>query len=349
MGQVFVVTGKSQESVDGLAAGDIGAVAKLSSALTGDTLTQRDKPLVLPRLDFPQHVYQMAVYPKSKADLDKMTSALGRITEEDPSLKVIRDPDTLQILMGGLGDTHIEVAVEKIKRKFGVEIQLETPRVPYKETIAASSKVQYRHKKQTGGHGQFADVWLELEPVSRGAGFEFGNKVVGGSVPREYIPSVQKGVVKAMAGGVLAGYPVVDVKATLVDGSFHPVDSSGISFEIAGGHALTQGIREASPVILEPIMRIEIIVPESDTGEVMGDLNGRRARILGMLPLGGGTTTIEAEIPQSEVLRYATDLRSQTQGRGSFKVQFDHYEEVPQHLVQRIVEQREEAEARAGA
>ena len=347
VGQAFVVRGKSQESVDGLAAGDIGAVAKLSSALAGDTLTQRDRPLVLPRLDFPAHVYQMAVLPNSKADLDKMTSALARIGEEDPSLRVIREPDTLQILLGGLGETHVEVAVEKIKRKFGVDIQLETPRVPYKETIAGSARVQYRHKKQTGGHGQFADVWLEVEPVSRGAGFEFGNKVVGGAVPREYVPSVQKGVVKAMAGGVLAGYPVVDVKATLVDGSFHPVDSSGISFEIAGGHALTLGIREASPVILEPIMRIEITVPESDTGEVMGDLNGRRARILGMVPIGGGLTTIEAEVPQAEVLRYATDLRSQTQGRGSFSVQFHHYEGVPQHLVQRIVDQREEVEVRA--
>ena len=344
--QVFVVTGKSQEAIDELAPGDIGAVAKLSSVNTGDTLCQKDKPFLLMGLDFPSPVYQMAVHPKSKADLDKMTSALSRISEEDPSLKVIREPDTLEMLLGGLGDTHVSVAVEKMKRKFGAEIQLETPKVPYKETIASRAKVEYRHKKQTGGHGQFGHVWLELEPLERGAGFQFDSKVVGGSVPREYIPSVQKGCLKAIGDGVTAGYPVVDLKATLVDGSFHPVDSSGVSFEIAGGHALSKGIKEASPILLEPIMVAQITVPESDTGDVMGDLNSRRARILGMTPLGEGTTLIEAEVPQAEMLRYATELRSQTQGRGSFTLQSGHYEEVPAHLTQQIAEASERAEAR---
>ena len=342
--QVFTVTGKAQEPVDELAPGDIGAVAKLTSVLTGDTLADGSAPLRLPGLEFPAPVYQMAVYPGSKADLDKISSALARITEEDPSLQVIREPNTLEMLLSGLGDTHVEVAVDKMKRKFGVDILLQTPKVPYMETIVASSKVEYRHKKQSGGHGQFAHVWLEIEPLGRGVGFEFGQKVVGGSVPREYIPAVEKGVQKAMADGVVAGFPLVDLKATLVDGSFHPVDSSGISFEIAGGHALSKGITEASPVLLEPIMLARIAVPESDTGEIMGDLNGKRARILGMVPQDDGITVVEAQVPQAEMLRYATDLRSQTQGRGTYTIEFDHYDEVPGHLVQRIVDARQEAE-----
>ena len=348
IGQVFVVRGKSQEAVDDLAPGDIGAVAKLSSVATGDTLCERDRPLLLPGLEFPGPVYQMAVYPKSKADLDKMTAAVARISEEDPSLGVTRDADTLEMLLGGLGDTHVAVAVEKMKRKFGVEIVLETPKVAYKETIGSSTRVEYRHKKQTGGHGQFAHVWLELEPLPRGAGFEFLHRIVGGSVPREYVGPVEKGVQKAMADGVVGGFPVVDLKASLVDGSFHPVDSSGVSFEIAGGHALSKGISQAKPVLLEPVVMAQITVPESDAGDVMGDLNGRRARISGMTPQGDGRTTIKAEVPQAEMLHYATELRSQTQGRGEFTVKFDHYDEVPAHLVQRIVEaQKEAAEARA--
>jgi len=251
------------------------------------------------------------------------------------------------MLLEGLGDTHVSVAVEKIQRKFGVEILLEAPKVPYQETVSGSSRVEYRHKKQTGGHGQFAHVWLEVEPKARGSGFEFAAKVVGGSVPKEYIPSVQKGCLKAMDEGVIAGYPVVDVKATLVDGSFHPVDSSGVSFEIAGSHAIRDGIREANPVLLEPIMRARIMVPESDTGDVMGDMNSKRARILGMIPAEGGATTIEVEVPQAEMLRYATELRSLTQGRGSFTIEFERHEEVPGHMVDRIVGQLQEA--RAGA
>ncbi len=347
VGQVFAVTGKSQEPVSELVPGDIGAVAKLSSVVTGDTLGSRDDPLVLPGLEFPAPVYNMAVSPKSKADLDKMTGALARITEDDPSLIITREPDTHEILLGGMGDTHVEVAVEKMARKFGAEVELATPKVPYKETVSASTKAEYRHKKQTGGHGQFAHVILEIEPLPRGAGFEFDQRVVGGSVPREYIPSVQKGCLKALGEGVLAGYPIVDLKATLFDGHFHPVDSSGVSFEIAGGHALSEGIRNASPLLLEPVMRVQITLPESDTGEVMGDLNGKRARILGMTPLGDGLTMVEAEAPQAEMLRYATDLRSQTQGRGTFSIEFDHYQEVPAHVVQRIVDRREEAEVGA--
>ena len=346
IGQVFKVTGKVQGAVPELVAGDIGAVSKLSSVLTGHTLAEREHAMVLPGMEFPPPVYRMAVYPKSKADVDKMTSSLARISEEDPGITITREPDTFELLLGGLGDTHNEVTVEKMKRKFGVEIKLELPKVPYKETISSSTKVEYRHKKQTGGHGQFGHVWLEIEPRPRGAGFEFASTVVGGTVPREYIPSVEKGVQKALVDGVVAGFPVVDLKATLVDGSYHTVDSSGICFEIAGGHALTKGMQLAAPALLEPIMRVEITVPDTFAGDVIGDLNSKRGRIQGMTPRGDGTTLIEAEAPQAEMLRYATELRSQTQGLGSFSIEFDRYEQVPQHLVARVVEdtkQREEA------
>ena len=347
--QLLVVRGKSQEAVQELAPGDIGAVAKITSVLTGDTFSDKDMPLHLAGLSFPEPVCQMAAYPKSKADLDKMSNAMARITEEDSTLSITREPNTHEILLGGLGDTHLEVAVEKMQRKFGVEILLQTPKVPYMESVNSQARAEYRHKKQSGGHGQFAHVFLEIEPLSRGSGFQFDQKVVGGSVPREYIPSVEKGCNKALEEGVLGGYPIVDLKATLVDGSFHPVDSSGVSFEIAGGHALTDGIKEAGPILLEPIMRIAVAVPEQDTGDVMGDLNGRRARILGMMPQEDGTTVIEAEIPQAEVLRYAVELRSQTQGRGAFSVQFDHYDEVPGHLVQGVVAKQEKEKVEAGA
>ena len=344
IGQVFVIKGKTQEPVDGLVAGDIGAVAKMNSVVTGDTLALKDKPHVLGGIEFPNHVYQMAVYPTSKTDVDKLTSALARIEEEDPSLSVIRDPDTLEILLGGLGDTHVGVAVEKMKRKFGVEIELKQPKVAYKETISSKSRVEYRHKKQSGGSGQFGHVWLEMEPLARGSGFEFENKIVGGAVPREYIPAVEKGCLKSISDGVLAGYPVVDVRATLVDGSFHSVDSSGIAFEIAGARAFDKGIKEASPVLLEPIFKVGITVPDGDTGEIMGDMNSKRGRILGMSPGNDGTTLIEVEVPQVEMLSYAIVLRSQTQGRGSFTMDFDHYEAVPGHLSQKIIDEHSEPE-----
>ena len=347
VGQVFTTRGKEQEPVDELGPGDIGAAPKLSSVLTGHTISSRENPLVMEEISFPSPVFQVAVSPKSQADLDKLTGALARIAEEDPSLKVIRSPETQELLLGGLGDSHVEVAVEKMARKFGVEINLNLPKVPYRETVSATTRVEYRHKKQSGGHGQFGHVWLEIGPQDRGEGFEFASTVVGGSVPREYIPSVQKGVVKAMDEGVVAGYPVVDVKAVLFDGSFHPVDSSGICFEIAGGQALSKGMKEASPVLLEPVMRAKVVIPDDYSGDVMGDFNSRRGRIQGMTPNGDGTTEIEVEIPQAEMLRYATDLRSQTQGQGTFAMEFDHYEEVPGHLVPKIVEDLEQAKAEA--
>ena len=348
IGQVFTVRGKDQEAISELAAGDIGAVPKLSSVLTGHTLCSKDNLLTLEGMEFPPTVFKMAVFPKTNADVDKMSTSLSRIAEEDPSLEVTREPNTLEILIGGLGDTHVDIAVEKMKRKFGVEMDLEMPKVAYKETIGGPTKVEYRHKKQSGGHGQYGHVWLELEPLPRGSGFEFAQTVVGGSVPREYIPSVEKGVQKALGGGAVAGYPIVDIRATLFDGSFHTVDSSGICFEIAGSQALVKGVQQAVAVLLEPIMKVEITVPDEFAGDVIGDLNSKRGRIQGMNPLGDGTTTVEAEAPQAEMLRYATDLRSITQGQGMFTMEFDHYEDVPQHMIEGLVvalKEREEARA----
>lgn len=343
-GTLYMVRGKNQEAVDGFAAGDIGAVAKLTSVLTGDTISTKETPITRPDIEFPPSVFSMAAFPKSKADVDKLTTAVARIAEEDPSLSVTREANTGELLLGGLGDVHLDVVIEKMKRKFGVEIELMTPKIPYRETISGHANAHYRHKKQSGGHGQFAEVYLEIQALPRGSGFEFDEKVVGGSVPREYIPSVQKGCVKALDTGVLGGFPVVDVKATLYDGSFHPVDSSGVSFEIAGSHAFADGVNAAHPQLLEPIMYVSILVPDGDTGDVMGDLNSKRARILGMNPEGNGFTTVEVEAPQAEMLRYATDLRSQTQGRGTFTMRFDHYEIVPAHIVEKVVEHHKELE-----
>ena len=244
-------------------------------------------------------------------------------------------------MLGGLGDTPLAVAVEKMKRKFGVDLALSAPKVPHKETIRSTTRVEYKHKKQTGGHGQYGHVWLELEPRPRGAGFEFAVKVVGGAVPKEYIPSVEKGVVKAMAEGAVAGFPIVDVKATLVDGSFHDVDSSGMAFEIAASHALSKGVKMANPTLLKPVMMVSITVPDTSAGDVIGDLNGKRGHIHGMTPQGNGNTLVEAEVPLTEMLRYATELRSLTGGRGSFTARVAHMDPVPDHMVQRIVEQKE--------
>ena len=342
VGQLFNFRGKNQEQIPQVTAGDIGAVTKLSVTTTGDTLCQRETPLVLPGISFPPAHHTVAVYPKSKQDVDKMSASLARIAEEDPSLRVHRELDTGEVLLAGLGDVHVEVTEERIKRKFGIDLLLQTPKVPYKETITAPAKVEYKHKKQTGGHGQYGHVFLELEPLPKSGGFEFGSKVVGGNVPREYFPAVEKGVLKSLDEGSVAGYPVVDIKVVLYDGSFHPVDSSGMSFEIAGGFAFRKGLGLAQPVLLEPIMRAEIKVPDTFTGEVTGDLNTKRARILGMTPQDG-YTTIDVEVPQAEMLRYSTDLRSLTQGKGSFSQKFDHYEAVPAQLTQKIAEEAKKA------
>ncbi|MBI2170716.1 MAG: elongation factor G [Chloroflexi bacterium] len=336
--QVFLPMGKTQEGAPSLAPGDIGAVAKLTATNTGDTLCQRESPLLLPPIRFPEPVYTTAVAPKGKADVDKMTTSLARLTEEDPTLRMIREPLTAETLLSGMGETHTEVAVERARRKFGVELITSLPKIPYQETISSPAKVEYKHKKQSGGHGQYGHVFIELEPRVRGSGFEFAAKVVGGNVPKEYIPAVQKGVERTLPEGALAGYPLVDLRVVLYDGSSHPVDSSGMSFEIAGAFALKKGVMEARPVLLEPVVHLEVTVPDALTGQVVGDLNTKRARILGMTPQNG-LTVVEAEAPQAEVRRYATELRSATGGRGRFTMQFAHYAEVPAHITQRIVEE----------
>ena len=337
IGQLYLLRGKNQEQVQEVGPGDMGAVAKLTATVTGDTLCRKEDAVTFEPLKFPAGYYTMAVSPKTKSDVDKMSMALSRVVEEDPSLRVTRDPDTNETLISGLGDTHVEVTMERVRRKFGTELELQLPKVPYKETITSVTRSEYKHKKQTGGHGQYGHVLLRLEPLSTDEPFQFGAEVVGGSVPREYIPSVEKGVVKALQEGVLAGFPVVGVKAVLYDGSFHDVDSSGICFEIAGSYALRKGVSEADPRLLEPIMRLTVTVPDTFNGDVIGDLNGKRGKIMGMIP-AGGETVIEAEVPRAELLRYATDLRSLTQGRGSYTVEFDRYEEVPQHITQKVVE-----------
>ena len=337
IGQLFVSRGKSQESVPELVAGDIGSVAKLAATTTGDTLCTRASALHMEGIEFPSPNYNVAISPKSKADLDKMSFALARLVEEDPNLHTRREPSTSEFIVSGMGDTHIEVMAEKAKRKFGVELELTPPKIPYHETITKVARVEYRHKKQTGGHGQYGHVLLRLEPQPRGQGYEFVSEVVGGNVPREFIPSVEKGVAKTLVEGAMTGYPIVDVKVVLYDGSSHPVDSSGSSFEIAGVMALKKGVQEADPTLLEPVMHLHIEVPEQYAGDVIGDLNTRRARILNMAP-GGGKAVVEAEAPLSEVQQYSTSLRAITHGRGSFSTQFDHYGEVPRHVVDRIVE-----------
>ena len=338
VGQLLMIRGKEQTPVTELVAGDIGGVAKLAETATNDTLCNQEHPVQFDPIDFPAPVYSVAVHPKTKADMDKMGTALSRLAEEDQTLVIRKDTETGEMLLSGLGDAHIDVAVDKMQRKFGADVLIQVPKVPYRETITTMKQAQYKHKKQTGGHGQYGHVFLELEPMERGAGFEFGDRVVGGVVPKNYIPAVEKGVKEALLSGVQAGYPVVDVKVTLFDGSYHPVDSSEMAFKIASGQAFRKAFEEAAPVLLEPIMAVKVTIPDSYMGDVIVDLNTKRAKVLGMNP-ADGETTIEAQVPLAEMLRYATDLRSITQGRGSFSVEFDHYEEVPAHLSQKLIEQ----------
>jgi len=336
IGQLFLLRGKSQEPVTQVGAGDIGAVAKLALTSTGDTLGSQDKPLKLAPIEFPEPIFGEAVHPKTKADLDKLGTALSRLAEEDPTLKVRREADTGETILSGLGETQLEAAAEKMVRKFGVGVELKTPKVPYKETITAAARAEYKHKKQSGGHGQYGQVFLELEPLPRGGGSEFVKKIVGGAIPKNYIPAVEKGVNEAAREGVLAGYPVVDIKTTLYDGSFHPVDSSDICFKIAGAGALKRGLSLGQPILLEPIMNIRVTVPKDFTGDVIGDLNTKRAQVQGMNP-EDGVNVIDARVPMAEVLRYAIDLKSLTQGRGRYTTEFSHYEEVPAHIAQKLI------------
>lgn len=338
IGQIYFLKGKSQEAVPEIGAGDIGAVAKLQTTVTGDTLCDKASPIIFDPIEFPEPVYSVAIVAKSKADEDKLGPALGKLGEEDPTFRFAREPETGETLISGLGDAHVDIVIDRLKRKFGVEVEASLPQIPYRETIQASAKAQGRHKKQTGGRGQFGDCWVEFQPLERGSGFEFVDNVVGGAIPRQYIPAVEKGIVEAMARGLVAGYPVVDVRAIVYDGSFHPVDSSEMAFKMAGVAALKAAAEKASPVLLEPIVNADIVVPEEYMGAVIGDLNSKRGRILGMEPIGNGKENIKATVPMAEMQRYAIDLKSIAHGRGSFKVEFSHYEEVPAQQAQHIIE-----------
>jgi elongation factor G len=339
VGQLFTMLGKNQQPLPQVVAGDIGVVARLSVTTTGDTFCTREHAVVFEGVDFPHASFSMAIQPQTKIDLDKMSTTLPRICEEDPSLQTRREPDTSEFIISGVGDSHLEIVREKMRRKFGVAVRLDVPKIPYKETITMPTKAEYKHKKQSGGHGQYGHVMLELEPLPRGVGFEFAQKIFGGSIPQNYIPSIEKGVNEAKHEGVLASYPVVDVKVILYDGSFHSVDSSDIAFKIAAAQALKKGLSQGQPVLLEPIMKLKITVPEAYTGDIISDLNTKRGRVLGMNP-ADGVNVIDAQAPYAELLRYAIDLRSMTQGRGDFVMEFDHYEEVPAHLSQKVIEEK---------
>ncbi len=336
VGQLFILRGKTQEPASELGAGDIGAVAKLQETFTGHTLCDKDKPIVYEPIDFPKPKLSLAVEPKAKGDEDKIGTGLARLTEEDPTFEVRKDTVTHEIVASGMGDLHIEVITSKLHKKFGVEVTLKAPKIAYKETIKGTVKVEGKHKKQSGGRGQFGHIWVEMSPLPAGTGFEFVDKIFGGAVPRNYIPAVEKGMVEAMEKGVLAGYPVVDVRVTLVDGSYHPVDSSEMAFKIAAHLAFKKGFMEAKPILLEPIMNVVVRTPEEFMGDIIGDLNKKRGKILGMEP-DGKYQTVKALAPQAELTKYAIDLRSMTQGRADFSVTFDHYEEVPAHQAEAII------------
>ncbi len=344
VGHVFVVRGKTQEDVTDVPAGDIGAVAKLADTMTGDTLTEEGKAVMFPAIKFPEPVISVAAAAKTKADEEKLGISLNRLAEEDPTLTVRRDTETRQTVLSGMGDMHLDVITERLKRKFGVEAELSAPRIPFKETIKGEASVQGRHKKQSGGRGQFGDVWIKVEPLPRGEGFEFVDRIVGGVVPQQYRPAVEKGIREVMEQGILAGYPVVDIRVTLYDGSYHAVDSSEMAFKIAGSLAIKKGFMDAKPILLEPIMKVEVVVPEQYMGDVIGDLSSRRGKPLGS-ESRGRNTVISALAPLAEMATYTSTLRSITSGRGAYHMEFDHYEEVPGDTAKKIIEEYEKARA----
>jgi elongation factor G len=344
IGQLYVLRGKEQTAIKRLSAGDIGAVAKLQETATGDTLCDKGHPLTLPQVVYPNPVYSVALTPKTKTDLDKMGNALQRLVEEDPTLRVHRENDTGETIMSGMGDSHVEIAVRRLKQKFGVELLTSVPKIPYKETITKTAQVQGRHKKQTGGRGQFGDTWIRFEPLPRGQGFEFDEEIFGGAVPSSFIPAVEKGMREILSKGVLAGFPTVDFRAVLYDGSYHAVDSSEIAFKLAAHKAFKAGIPQAGPVLLEPIMNVRVSVPDQFMGDVIGDLNTKRARVQGM-DQKGSWSIVTAQAPLAEMQRYATDLRSMTQGRGYFTMEFSHYDPVPNHIAQQIIEKAKKERA----
>jgi elongation factor G len=338
IGHLLTVQGKGHQNVDVLHAGDLGAVAKLKEAQTGDTLADKATDIVFPPIQFAEPLMSYALEPRSRADEEKISTALHRLQEEDPTIRTDRDPRTHEQLISGQGQLHLEVTVAKLKRRFGVDVMLKLPRIPYLETITAATEAHGRHKKQTGGHGQFGDCKIRMEPLARGSDFEFADAIFGGAIPRQFVPAVEKGIQEARMRGFLAGYPVVDFKATVLDGSYHPVDSNELSFKMAGSLAFRDGMARARPVLLEPIMQVEIQAPNEYAGDLMGDLNGRRGRISGM-DARGQSTVIRAHVPMAEMLTYEQHLTSATGGRGSYHMAHSHYEEVPAHLQAKMVAQ----------
>ncbi|HVR88538.1 MAG TPA: elongation factor G [Candidatus Limnocylindria bacterium] len=337
VGQIFFLRGKEQEIAETVGAGDICAVPKLAASNTNSTLTDKDAPIELAPIAFPDPSFSVAIEPSSKADLDKLGTALHKLLDEDPTLHVRRDDATHETILSAVGESAIEVAVHHLKDKFGVQVETRTPRVPYRESIRGKASAQGRYKRQTGGHGQFGDVWLEIEPLAPGSGVVYATHVVGGSVPKNFFPAVEKGVREQAEKGVIAGYPLSDFKATLYDGSYHTVDSSEMAFKIAGSLALQNCVKDAQPYLLEPIVELEVLVPEDQMGDVLSDLNSRRGRVLGMESAGAGHQRIKAHVPMAETFRYATDLRSMTGGRGSFTSNFLAYEQCPPHIAEKVV------------
>jgi elongation factor G len=335
-GNIFFLEGKNQQPAGSLIPGDIAAVAKLKETATGDTICDEKSPVVYEKVISPPAITSFAVEPKTRGDEEKIGSSINRLIEEDPSLAFHRDEQTKEMILSGQGQVHIEVAVEKMRRKFGLEVNLKTPKVPYKETIKGKTRLQGKYKRQSGGRGQYGDTWLEIEPLPRGGGFEFVDRIVGGVIPQQYRPAVEKGIIEAMEEGELAGYPIVDVRVSLVDGSYHTVDSSEMAFKIAGSMGFKKGIQACQPILLEPIVNIEIEIPDEYMGDVIGDLNSRRGRVSGM-DTRGGHQIVKAQVPLAEILKYAADLRSMTSGRGTFMYRHSHYEEVPPPIAEKII------------
>jgi len=338
MGHVSWLQGKTQKNVEALGPGEIGVAQKLKETQTGDTLTDEAQPFELPRITFPEPAINFAVQPKTRGDEDKISTALSRISEEDPTVHHHFDPETKQLLISGVGSLHVEMTVERMKRKYNVDVSLLPPRIPYKETVRGRAEGQGKYKKQTGGRGQYGDTWLRVEPLPRGGGFEFVDDIFGGAVPRNFIPSVEKGVRECMKRGILAGYPIVDLKVSLFDGSYHDVDSSDMAFQIAASMGLQKVFMDAHPILLEPVMNVEVTTPAEVAGDIIGDMNSRRGRIVGMEP-AGETASVRATVPMAEMLTYESSLRSMTGGRGGYSMEFSHYEEVPAFLAEKIVKE----------
>lgn len=343
VGQVFTLRGKTQIPMKRIVAGDIGVISRLQYTATGDTLSDKNNPVLFKPIEFPLPMYSRAIYPKKKGDEEKITSALNKLMDEDPTIIVSRNPVTKETLISGMGDQHLEIIMERMTRKFGVEAELKAPIVEYKETIRGTAEVEGKYKKQTGGHGQYGHVVVRLEPLPPGGGFEFVDKIFGGAVPRQYIPAVEKGMREAVEHGVLAGYPVVDIRITLLDGSYHTVDSSEMAFKVASHMAFQKGCEEAKPVLMEPYYNLDVYCDERVTGDIISDLNSKRGRILGMQSEDDGRACVKAQVPYAEILDYAVDLRALTQGTGSFEMKFDHYEDVPPKMAEKIIEERKDS------